>query len=255
MELGNLIFGNSRGNYPIDRDLVNSEEWIRLVHKLLQVEDYHCCINDYYQDYSTEDLEYKKRTNKLTPNEYGGFSLILNNEIIFEIFPYWWGECTCGVEDENEKLYQRWKDELFTKKEWKDYMTFEDWCKNDCPACSLLEDNKNKKDEDLLSICTCGTINKNIKIKKRKTKIKEKIKEYERREQEEYIPHKNNCCLVKPNFVYRPTQDDCFSIEWYKYPFRDSYSNKKLSNVQIRTIFNECADLLEKYILEIGGTY
>ena len=255
MELGNLIFGNSRGNYEVNRDLVNCEEWIRLVHILLQVEDYHCSIGEYYQDYKTNDLDYKKRTNKLTPNEYGGFSFIQNGEIIFEIFPYWWGDCTCGVDEENEKLSQKWKDELFTQKEWKDYMTFEDWCKDDCPASFLIDENEGKSDDELLSICTCGTINRNIKIKKRKEKIRNKIKEYERREHEEYISHKDNCCLVKPNFIYHPTKDDCFSIEWYKYPFRDSYANKHLSNNEIRAIFSECADLLEKHILEIGGTY
>jgi hypothetical protein len=216
------------------------------------VEDYHCSIGKYYQDYGTKDLEYKERTNKIVPNEYGGFSLIVDSEIIFEIFPYWWGECTCGVEEENETLYQKWREELFTSKEWKDYTTIEYWCKNDCPAFSF---NDNTSQEELLKYCTCGTMVKNIKIKKRKDKIKDKIKEYEKRERENSLSHKDDCCLVKHNFVYHPNKDDCFSIDWYKYPFRDSYSNKNLSNNEILAIFKECGDLLEKYILEIGGIY
>ena len=30
MEIGNLIFGNSRGNYEVPRELVNSKSWNNL---------------------------------------------------------------------------------------------------------------------------------------------------------------------------------------------------------------------------------
>ena len=102
-ELGNLMFGNSRGiyNFP-DRDLVDSPEWNELC-KVLQVEDYHFVIGDYYLDYD-KDCN-KERTNKLEVTPYGGYICKDDNgQVVFETFPYWWGDCTCGAEEYNENL-------------------------------------------------------------------------------------------------------------------------------------------------------
>lgn len=255
MELGNLIMGNSRGNYEVNRDLVDSEEWIYLVHTLLQVEDYHCSMGDYFEDYSTSSLNRKLRTNKLKPNKYGGYVCEYNGEVIFEIFPYWWGDCTCGVDNENEKLRRKWKKELFTDYQWRTYMTFEDWCHDDCPACDWKPENKGKSKEELLKICTCGSLKKNISLLNRKEKFKDKIKEFERREMEEQLYHKDDCLLIKHNFVYLPGRQDEICIDWYKYPFRDSYINCKLSDEEIKAIFKDCAKYLEKVIKQSGGKY
>ena len=43
--------------------------------------------------------------------------------------------------------------------------------------------------------------------------------------------------LLKHNFVYHPSQEDEFWIDWYKYPFRNSYCNKDLSKKEILDIF------------------
>ena len=107
---------------------------------------------------------------------------------------------------------------------------------------------KNKTPEELVNICTCGAVNKNLKLKKKKEKIKDKIKEFERRETEEFIEHKKDCLLLKHNFVYHPSQEDEFWIDWYKYPFRDSYCNKDLSKKEILDIFQDCINqFLKKY--------
>lgn len=255
MELGNLVMGNSRGPIEVDRELVNSKEWEYLVHILLQVEDYHCSIDKkYFQDYKN-DLEFKERTNNLLPNKYGGYVCEYNGEIIFEIFPYWWGDCTCGAEEENYKLEKKWKNELFTPYQWKTYMTFEDWCDDACPACSWKKENQDKTKDELLKICNCGIVKKNIRLINRKEKLKDKIKEYERREIEESIPHKEECLLLKHNFVYHPGQEDEFWIDWYKYPFRDSYMNKQLTNDEIKNIWNECSEKLKLVIKENNGTW
>ena len=254
MELGNMLFGNSRGSFPVDRSLVDSKEWVYLVHTLLQTEDYHCSIDKkYYFDYI--DMVSKERTNNLKANEYGGYTCTYNGQVIFELFPYYWGECNCGANEKNEELERQWRNELFTQEEWDVYMTFNEWCDSDCPACDWLKDNKGKSKEELREICTCGSYDKNDKIKIAKEKIKDKIVEYERRENEEYIPHKNDCLLLKHNFVYHPGEEDEFWIEWYKYPFRDSYMNKKLTNEQIKEIWRDCATILEKVILENGGSW
>ena len=40
-----------------------------------------------------------------------------------------------------------------------------------------------------------------------------------------------------PNFVYKPTN---FEIQWYKYPFRDSYMNQNISIKQFKEIIKRC---------------
>lgn len=67
MELGNLMFGNSRGNYEFpDRDIVNSTEWETLCEKAQ--------VNI---SYGTPEVE----------REFYGFE----NEV-FTIRPYYWGD-------------------------------------------------------------------------------------------------------------------------------------------------------------------
>lgn len=237
MELGNALFGNSRGPVEFPRKIVNSKEWIELMN-VLQVEDYHCTIGKYYYDYSAS--EYKERTNGIIPDEYGGYSLIKDDKIIFQLFPYWWEDCTCGADKENEKLMRKWKKELFTPYQWKTYMAIEEWCDDNCPACQLKTENKNKKEEELIKICTCGNIQKNIRLRKRQEKIKDKIEKFENLEATKYVPHKSDCALCQHNFVYHPDCPDEFWIDWYKYPFRDSYSNKELSEEEIANIFKDC---------------
>lgn len=42
-----------------------------------------------------------------------------------------------------------------------------------------------------------------------------------------------------PNFHFKPTN---FTIDWYKYAFRDSYMNQDLTTEQILEIFNKCIE-------------
>lgn len=78
MELGNLLFGHSRGNYPLiyRQELQSSKEW----NKLLDL------INcDSYGIYYGDDVSHK--------TSLEGYKCEL-----FEINPYYWGECDCGAE-------------------------------------------------------------------------------------------------------------------------------------------------------------
>lgn len=68
MELGNLLFGHSRGNFVVDRVLQDSSEWDKLIHL------------------SDSDF-YGYTTNKNKENDVGGYE----NEV-FAIRPYWWGD-------------------------------------------------------------------------------------------------------------------------------------------------------------------
>lgn len=43
--------------------------------------------------------------------------------------------------------------------------------------------------------------------------------------------------MDKPNFVYKPMN---IEIRWYKYPFRDSYSNVELNKKLFKFILKDC---------------
>lgn len=55
--------------------------------------------------------------------------------------------------------------------------------------------------------------------------------------------HSPNCCIVLPNFHFKPTD---FQLRWYKYPLRDSYSNARLTVSMLRKMVNECIRSLGK---------
>jgi hypothetical protein len=66
MELGNFLFGNSRGQYPVDRVLQDA---------------FYLSIGN-----ALEDIECDLRCNKFENDA-------------FAIFPYWWGDCACGYDE------------------------------------------------------------------------------------------------------------------------------------------------------------
>jgi len=69
MELGNLVYGNSRGKYSVPRTKELYIEFVRL---------FDACE-------PTRDNSWR---------EYG---IEFENDV-FEVMPYWWGECTCGLD-------------------------------------------------------------------------------------------------------------------------------------------------------------
>lgn len=251
-ELGNLMFGNSRGvyNFP-DRDLVDSPEWNELC-KVLQVEDYHFVIGDYYLDYD-KDCN-KERTNKLEVTPYGGYICKDDNgEIVFETFPYWWGDCTCGAEEYNENLEEELLNKFLTKEERDIFEEIEDWCDDDCPACDWKSENENKTPEELDEICTCGTREKNKILLEKKTKINNKVNAFYKEYEEKAKEHDKNCLNLKHNFVYHSGREDEIWIDWYKYPFRDSHTNIELSCEQFKEIIKDCIKWAKKDVERLGG--
>lgn len=44
---------------------------------------------------------------------------------------------------------------------------------------------------------------------------------------------------TKPNFLFKPTG---FSIQWYKYPLRDSYTSQNITLNEFREIITQCLD-------------
>jgi len=54
---------------------------------------------------------------------------------------------------------------------------------------------------------------------------------------EEIGGHKESCRFVQPNFLFKPTG---FHINWYKYPFRDSYMSHDIPPKKWREIIRVC---------------
>jgi len=258
MELGNLIFGNSRGIYKVPR------EWSNIFSELLKAID-----GDDYDEYGSE---------------YDGEK--------FTIMPYWWGDCTCGKDNPihteecaitmglDDYISERIKyasgepNEFgFSEVDFDRLLEFDkrnkypectcggkeaferqeqeriEYCGEDClPTCISVEIEKLPihtylRDDDWVekylkpvyekhglptfgkdwyygwgAICDCehGT----------------RVDEWERNH-----PHKSDCKLVMPNFLYKPTG---FEIQWYKYPMRDAYMNQKMSDKEFHKIILDC---------------
>lgn len=51
----------------------------------------------------------------------------------------------------------------------------------------------------------------------------------------------NEVFIINP-YTYKPTG---FTIDWYKYPFRDSYMNKDLSRKELKEIWKDCIKLVK----------
>lgn len=167
MELGNMFFGNSRGEYPVKRHAGFEDELWRLF-KAIGADDH------YGSDFISD---------------------------VFEIHPYWWGDCTCGYE-EKEHQWER--------------------LHNHRPPCLWYGYDGSKL---MTAPCTCGY-------------------QHEREMFEMEHDHTETCALVRPNFWYKP---DDYKLKWYKYPVRDSYTNRKLSLGQFVRMIDKCiASLKEK---------
>jgi len=129
MELGNAIFGHSRGNVKIERYGFHAHHFKRL-----------------YEALDITEMD------ELYDTSWDGE---VNNDV-FEMRPYWWNDCTCGLKVEDDS---------------------------------------------------------------------------------QWGGHTIDCMLRKPNFLHKPSG---YEIRWYKYPFRDSYANRSITEQEFATIVDEC---------------
>lgn len=83
MELGNMFFGNSRGNFRIERSVGFEQILLRLFDFI--------GLNNY--GYPSGDKLCLLKKSKVG---------VLENDT-FSVFPYYWGECTCGYEDKERR--------------------------------------------------------------------------------------------------------------------------------------------------------
>jgi len=85
-----------------NRDLVNSNSWEKLM-TLLQCDDYHCIFTNQRYNPKTNSFELNPNALPFEYTEDGGIVIKNNKEQVeFEIHPFYWGNCTCGVDEESE---------------------------------------------------------------------------------------------------------------------------------------------------------
>jgi len=183
MEMGNMIFGNSRGEHPVDRDLQDRF--------CLLLEELGC------DRYGNMEREHKD----------------------FVVRPYFWGDCECGWEALDPNL--RHRDACYQAKLASLRISTKTETGLDEPYASSRTALCEAMGLDPLYgsevHCTC---------------------DYPQRFEDWFSAHKlgaeghrDDCPIVLPNFEHRPSG---FRLKWYKYPLRDSYSNKPLTAKMIR---------------------
>jgi len=255
MELDNMMFGNSRGEFQIDRGAGWEEELIRLF------ECYAPSRDRSWREYGEE----------------------FENEV-FSVFPYYWGECTCGYEERwGGKETKWWKNnphadtcyqtELRTRMSEYDKTSgyeeisasafgedrslmggFDVETTANGPLVSMI--GTPRKDEAMQNWRIAHTARGKFEAALyRELCGKYKVSDWgcavhctcgrdaEFSDFAATDAHDSKCPIVRDNFLYKLTG---FSIQWYKYPLRDAYKNQDLSLDQFREIIDVCIASLAK---------
>lgn len=256
MELGNMIFGNSRGEAQVPRDASFGGPW----------EDLRDALGISYRGYAEGAHRLK--------NEAGNIETH-----VFVIRPYDWdAECDCGAGDRMTEWYDAnphaptcYQTELRSRlASWEERSGYAEadralhdpaspWpgmqVTREEPAPGVhvligtprrdeayekwrkLNDHRRKVERALFDElgakygvdphygaavhCTCGR---------------------DERGEAMWVAmggHESTCRFVQPNFLYKPTG---FRINWYKYPFRDAYMTPPVDPEEWRRIVRHCIE-------------
>jgi len=254
MELGNMMFGNSRGEYHIKRSAGWEEELTRLF-EAYAPERYHS-FRDYGEEFENE---------------------------VFSVFPYYWGDCTCGYEERWEEKEAAWskqnqhapdcyQTELTERTQ--EYDAASGYTRIRVAAFggddSLLAGFDTQSEPISIGGAEVGvsmmmTPRKDAAMEEWRTAnkrrnafrdslYKELCAKYKQSEygcavhctcghDERYAAfaatdsHDPRCPIVRPNFHYKPTG---FEINWYKYPLRDSYKNQNVGLSDFGKMIDVC---------------
>ena len=212
MELGNMAFGNSRGEFEVERD----DDMGAAVYALLEA------------------------VTAIQGIESFGYQPTFDSPT-FSLAPYWWGDCTCGwdchddghsrsnavkhapncyrheygrLEEESNphESHERRMEKLkpiYKKFGWD--TESENWWH----GCALR--------------CSCDFDRRFDAV------MTEYAAEFG------HEGHKPDCKLVVPNFFHKPSG---YVLKWYKYPLRDSYENQDLSKEEFLNMIQGCIDSL-----------
>lgn len=217
MELGNMAFGNSRGNYEIPRGVGFEEELSRL-----------------FDAYAPD-----------RDNSWREYGIEFENDT-FLVFPYYWGDCTCGYEEADQfnephldTCYQTELEKEKIKSGWVYNKQF-DWLE---PPKDWSYEKKDRIEREIyIALC------KKYKLDYPYGCAVHCTCDFDTRYQK-YLDsigypegHKKECLLRKPNFLYKPME---FEIQWYKYPLRDSYMSHKISLEEFKQIIDKCIESIK----------
>lgn len=255
MELGNMIFGHSRGEWSVPREK--------------EYENPICALWDEVVDRFGKDVLYGD-----------GFS-----NGVFEIRAYYWGDCNCGFEErwgpkdekwcaEHEHADSCYQTELHARLLAYDVQSgyaeldartfgyaqpsllsgFDVEFEHAAPGVAAMvmrsrqddamkewrkaSDARHKFEGALYDeLCKKHGVDRNWGAAVHCTC------EYGRLREEWCATddHSPDCALVRPNFLHKPSG---LELRWYKYPLRDSYMNREVSPREWRTICRECIDSL-----------
>lgn len=260
MELGNMIFGNSRGEYPVPREATFEGPWENFCETLK--------IN--WRGYSDEGC--------LVP-DMENWNGVENH--VFRIRAYDWdAECDCGADDKMEAWFKKhphspdcYQTELRIRlKSWEDrsgYTAAHDraFGRNDdgpLPGMNMEAEVVEPGVTFMTFVPRRDEAMRDYdKLSKRRRRVEEKLYDElcakhgtDRRYGaavhctcgrdtrgdlywQNLGGHKDECRFVQPNFLYKPTG---FRMNWYKYPFRDSYMSEEISGEQWADILKHCID-------------
>ena len=208
MELGNLTFGCSRGPYGVPRGSGWENEFDRLLNKL----------------------------------EHMGLSYDDFENDVFLISSYYWGDCTCGYDDKEYEWCNNnhHADDCYRE----DYYRLEKELDEKYGSHLSLPDNIHKKYvERVIELYKKHSLEYNKNNPLQGCAIRCSC-DYHKKWSEfcSLNHHSVDCMLVQPNFKYKP---DDFTIDWYKYYFRDSYMNKKYTLNDFKLVIDNCITSLE----------
>lgn len=204
MELGNMIFGNSRGEFRVPR----GEGWENELSRL-------------FDAYAPE-------------SEWREYGIEFENDT-FAVMPYWWGDCECGYDEKEGEWYENnnhkndcyiWKyNKIKIKDLLVDEQKHEKWREQKLKPLYRKYgwDTESKNWWHGCAVrCSCSY------EKALKTFLQNNC-------------HDESCRIVRPNFLHKPSG---FAIQWYKYPLRDSYMNTQISLEQFSEMITNCIESL-----------
>jgi hypothetical protein len=260
MEIGNLLFGNSRGRFHVERGVGFENELSRL-------------FDAYSPDRDTSWREYGEEFENDT----------------FAVFPYYWGDCTCGYERRWSVASDAWEKgnphadncyQIELKAREGKYDRESGYAEIDRAAFGGDHSLMSGFDNEFKPVEVDGVVvgQSWVGAARKDAAMDEWRKAYDKRQKfmeglyrdlcakykqskfgcavhctcgrdkryAEFLAtdqHDAQCPIVRPNFLYKPTG---LIIDWYKYPLRDSYSNQPLELTALRGVIDAC-------VASVGG--
>lgn len=239
MELGNMIFGHSRGEWSVPREPAYENPIGMLL--------------DEVRDCFGEDVVYGD-----------GFC----NEV-FEVRAYYWGDCTCGYDERCEAWHEanKHRDDCYqtvTRREieahdksigYRPYGSFLEAFNVDSEevvpgmvgmTMTPREDKARDKAYDLHRQFEDATYDKwcaHFGLDRKFGAAVHCTCDHSDRwdrfaSADDHIP---TCGVVRPNFLHKPSG---LELRWYKYPLRDSYMSRQVTSREWRAIIKECLESL-----------